>query len=185
VDSQLFEIQIRSIRWYLYLFVLYSCAYVFLTSLSSYFTAARNDENDNETLMEGPSDSCDIDISEDDEASGETHPLHPNGAWFGGLQREFKLRYLRYWSDIKDGFHIQCLASLFYLAISITAMCLTYGQVICKYTMGNLGPVEMLSATSLSCILVAIFATEPLSVIAGTAAMLIVESSTYQVSSGC
>jgi hypothetical protein len=48
--------------------------------------------------------------------------------------------------------------------------------------MGNLGSVEMLSATSLSCILMAIFATEPLSVIAGTAAMLIVEASTYQVS---
>ena len=128
------------------------------------------------------SDSCDIDINDDDEDLRETHPLHPNGVWFGGLYRESKPRYTEYWSDIKDGFHIQCLASLIYLAISLTAICLMYGQVIRKYTMGNLGPVEMLSATSISCILIAIFATEPLSVISGTAAMLLVEASTYQVS---
>lgn len=60
-------------------------------------------------------------------------------------------------------------------------MCLTYGQVIAKYTKNNLGPSEMLSATALSCILLAIFGTEPLSVIAGTAAMMIFESSIYQV----
>ena len=136
-------------------------------------------------MTEGHSDSYVAISDDDDDERREIHPLHPNGAWFGGLQREFKVRYPQYWSDIKDGFHIQCFASLFYLAISLTAMCLMYGQVICKYTMGNLGPVEMLSSTSLSCILMAIFAAEPLSVIAGTAAMVIVEASTYQVSSAC
>ena len=90
-------------------------------------------------------------------------------------------RYPRYWSDIKDGVHIQCFATLIYLAISLTAMCLTYGQLISKYTNHNLGPSEMLFATALSCILMALFGTEPLTVIAGTAAMLIFESSSYQV----
>lgn len=140
-------------------------------------------ESQYETWNEGPTGSCDINISDIGEDLREMHPLHANGAWFGGLQRELKRRYSQYCSDIKDGFQIQCVASLFYLAISLIATCLTYGQVICKYTMGNLGPVEMLSATSLSCILMAILGTDPMSVIAGTATMLIVEASTYQVSS--
>lgn len=109
------------------------------------------------------------------------HPLHPDGRWFGGLRREISKRYPTYWSDIKDGFHIQCVAAIFYLAISLIAMCLTYGQVIAKYTKDYIGPSEMLMGTALSCILMAVLATEPLTVIAGTAAMLIFENSTYQV----
>ncbi|XP_028394886.1 anion exchange protein 3-like [Dendronephthya gigantea] len=152
------------------------------------FGKVSRNENENDKYVDVTPDSCDIVINnndgdaKDDEDTREIHPLHANGKWFGGLRREFRPRCSQYWSDIKDGFHIQCLASLFYLAISLTAMCLTYGQMMCKYTSGNLGPVEMLLATSLSCILIAAFATEPLSVIAGTAAMLLVEASTYQAS---
>lgn len=120
--------------------------------------------------------------SEDEEIeSTEVHPLHPDGRWFGGLRREMVNRYPMYWSDIKDGFHIQCLATIFYLAISLIAMCLTYGQVIAKYTKNYIGASEMLLGTSISCILMAVLGTEPLAVIAGTAAMMIFESSTYQV----
>ena len=113
--------------------------------------------------------------------STEVHPLHPDGRWFGGLRRETFKRYPIYWSDIKDGFHIQCVATILYLAISLIAMCLTYGQVIAKYTKNYIGASEMLFGTSISCILMAALGTEPLAVIAGTAAMLIFESSTYQV----
>jgi hypothetical protein len=60
-------------------------------------------------------------------------------------------------------------------------MCLTYGQVIAKYTKDYIGPSEMLFGTAISCILMAVLGTEPLAVIAGTAAMMIFESSTYQV----
>ena len=107
--------------------------------------------------------------------------MQPDGRWFGGLRREMAKRYPMYWSDIKDGFHIQCFATIFYLAISLIAMCLTYGQVIAKYTKNYIGASEMLEGTAASCILMAILGTEPLSVIAGTAAMMIFESSTYQV----
>ena len=164
-------------------FLFVSSAYSKCLFFTRYSYLAR--ESQYETWNASPTSSCDIDINDVGENLRDPHPLHANGAWFGGLQRELKLRYSQYWSDIKDGFYIQCLASLFYLAISLTATCLTYGQVICKYTMGNLGPVEMLSATSLSCILMAILATDPMSVIAGTATMLIVEASTYQVSVKC
>ncbi|XP_028395702.1 band 3 anion transport protein-like isoform X2 [Dendronephthya gigantea] len=113
----------------------------------------------------------------------EVHPLHPDGRWFGGLRREITKRYPIYVSDIKDGLHIQCLATILYLAISLIAMCLTYGQVISKYTKGYIGASEMLFGTAISCVLMAALGTEPLAVIAGTAAMMIFESSTYQVSS--
>lgn len=113
--------------------------------------------------------------------STEVHPLHPNGRWFGGLRSEITKRYPIYYSDIKDGFHIQCLATILYLAISLIAMCLTYGQVISKYTKGYIGASEMLFGTAVSCILMGVLGTEPLAVIAGTAAMMIFESSTYQV----
>ena len=127
------------------------------------------------------SQNSDSSVSDDEEGSNEIHPLQPDGRWFGGLRRELAKRYPIYWSDIKDGLSIQCVASLFYLAISLTAMCLTYGQVIAKYTKDYMGASEMLLATAISCCVMAVFATEPLSVIAGTAAMLIFESSAYQV----
>ena len=120
--------------------------------------------------------------SEDEEIESiEVHPLHSDGRWFGGLRREMTKRFPMYWSDIKDGLHIQCVATIFYLAISLIAMSLTYGQVIAKYTKGYIGASEMLFGTAAGCILMAVLGTEPLAVIAGTAAMLIFESSTYQV----
>ena len=120
--------------------------------------------------------------SEDEEIeSTEVHPLHSDGRWFGGLRREMAKRYPVYWSDIKDGLHIQCVATIFYLAISLIAMSLTYGQVIAKYTKSYIGASEMLFGTAVGCILMAVLGTEPLAVIAGTAAMLIFESSTYEV----
>ena len=125
-------------------------------------------------------DNADNSFSSGDDST-EIHPLQPDGRWFGGIRREFVKRYPLYWSDIRDGFNIQCLASLIYLSISLVAMCLTYGQVIAKYTKSYMGASEMLRATSISCIAMAVIGTEPLSVIAGTTAMLIFESSTYQV----
>ena len=127
---------------------------------------------------------CKQHIVDDDAGSEELpelHPLHADGRWFGGLRRELRQRYPLYWSDLKDGLHIQCLASILYLAISLIAMSLTYGQVIAKYTKNYIGPSEMLLSTSLSCMVMALFGTEPLAVIAGTAAMLIFENGSYQV----
>ncbi|XP_046846382.1 band 3 anion transport protein-like isoform X3 [Xenia sp. Carnegie-2017] len=134
----------------------------------------KNLENDESSSSESD--------EENEDESIEVHPLHPDGRWFGGLRREMAKRYPLYLSDIKDGLHIQCFAAILYLSISLIAMCLTYGQVIAKYTKNYIGSSEMLLGTAISCVLMAVLGTEPLTVIAGTAAMLIFESSTYQVS---
>ncbi|XP_028396743.1 anion exchange protein 3-like isoform X2 [Dendronephthya gigantea] len=111
-----------------------------------------------------------------------THPLEPDGRWFGGMRREMRLRYPKYWSDIKDAFHIQCLASFFFVTFGVIALAVTFGKLLLKYTDGYMGDSEMLLATSFSCILMAIVGTEPHTVLSGTAAMVIIETVIYKAS---
>ena len=110
------------------------------------------------------------------------HPLDPDGRWFGGMRREITLRYSKYLSDIKDAFHIQCLAAFFFVTFGVVALAVTFGKLVMKYTDGYMGDSEMLLATSFSCILMAIIGTEPHTVLSGTAAMVVIETVIYRVS---
>lgn len=104
------------------------------------------------------------------------YPLERDGRWFGGLRREMARRYPLYWSDIKDAFHIQCLAAIFFVTFGVIALSVTFGKLLLIYTDGYMGDSEMLLATSCSCMLMALVGTEPHAVISGTAAMVIIET---------
>ena len=110
------------------------------------------------------------------------HPLEPDGRWFGGMRREMTLRYPQYSSDVKDAFHIQCLAAFFFVTFGVVALAVTFGKLLLKYTDGCMGDSEMLLAVSFSCMLMAIVGTEPTTVLSGTAAMVVIETVIFRVS---
>ena len=107
--------------------------------------------------------------------------MQSDGRWFGGVRREIARRYPLYWSDIRDAFHIQCLAAFFFLLFGVIALAVTFGNLLVKYTNGYMGDREMLIATCFSCLLMAIMGTEPHTVIGGTAAMVVIETVIYKV----
>ena len=109
------------------------------------------------------------------------HPLDPDGRWFGAMRREMSQRYPQYWSDIKDAFHIQCLAAFFFVTFGVVALAVTFGKLMNNYTDGYMGDSEMLLATSFSCMLMAVIGTEPHTVLSGTAAMVVIETVIYRV----
>jgi hypothetical protein len=110
------------------------------------------------------------------------HPLESDGRWFGGMRREMTKRYPQYWSDVKDAFHIQCLAAFFFVTFGVVALAVTFGKLLLKYTDGFMGDSEILLATSFSCMLMAVIGTEPHTVLSGTAAMVVIETVIYKVS---
>ncbi len=48
----------------------------------------------------------------------------------GGLIRDMKRRYSLYWSDIKDGIHLQCLSSVVFLYFAVITPIVTFGGLL-------------------------------------------------------
>ena len=57
---------------------------------------------------------------------------------FGGLVADVKRRYPHYWSDIKDGFHMQCLASIIFLYFACMTPIITFGGMLGAATDGQI-----------------------------------------------
>lgn len=53
---------------------------------------------------------------------------------FGGLINDLKRKYGNYWSDIRDGFHIQCVASTFFLFFACITPIVTFGGLMGQAT---------------------------------------------------
>lgn len=49
---------------------------------------------------------------------------------FGGLVNDVKHRYKSYWSDFKDGFNMQCLASMFFMFFACITPVVTFGGLM-------------------------------------------------------
>jgi len=54
----------------------------------------------------------------------------------GGLIRDIKNRYSLYWSDIRDGIHIQCVASTVFLFFACITPIVTFGGLMGQKTDG-------------------------------------------------
>lgn len=60
-------------------------------------------------------------------------PLERTGRPFGGMIRDIKTRYPWYWSDIKDGINLQCLATFFFIYFACLSPAITFGGLLSKY----------------------------------------------------
>ena len=81
-----------------------------------------------------------VEISEkkdgDDAGGGkdgeEEDPLRRTNVPFGGIIKEIKLRYPKYWSDIKDGLDVMCVATILYIFFAVVAAAITFGGLWSK-----------------------------------------------------
>jgi len=117
------------------------------------------------------------------ESAGEDENLKRTGKLFGGLWNDMKSRYKYYWSDITDGLHLQCLASIVFLYFACITPIVTFGGLLGDATGNYMGIMETLLSGCVCGIIYALFAGQPLSIVGATGPLLIFESIVYRLCS--
>ena len=98
-----------------------------------------------------------------------------------GLMQDVRRRWSHYASDLKDGFHPKCASSIFFLFFACLAPAVTFGGIMGLATDGQIGPVEMLTASAACGVLYALFAGQPLIILGGIGPLLIFTIILYQL----
>lgn len=86
---------------------------------------------------------------------------------FEGLKQDLARRLPHYVSDFTDGFQKKCVASILFMFFACLAPAVTFGGLMGVATDGQIGPVEMLIASSVCGMLYALFAGQPLIILGG------------------
>ena len=79
------------------------------------------------TIESGPSEE-----SNSEEIHQHDSSLTRTGRFCGGLIADVKRKLPLYWSDYRDAFHYQCLASFFFLYLASLAPAITFGGIMGK-----------------------------------------------------
>ena len=113
-------------------------------------------------------------------------PAPPTGLAYtgrlaGGLRADVARRLPHYVSDLRDGLHPKCAASVLYLFFACLAPAITFGGVIAVETGGQIGAVEMLVATAVCGVAYALLAGQPLIILGGTGPLLIFTAILYRL----
>lgn len=58
--------------------------------------------------------------------------------WFGGLKNDIKRKAPWYWSDFKDAFVLQSIASIFFLYFACLTPIITFGGLLGSATGNNI-----------------------------------------------
>uniref|UniRef100_A0A8C2ZMZ4 Anion exchange protein n=1 Tax=Cyclopterus lumpus TaxID=8103 RepID=A0A8C2ZMZ4_CYCLU len=109
---------------------------------------------------------------EEDHAGPE---LQRTGRIFGGLILDVKRKLPFYWSDIRDSFSLQCLASVLFLYCACMSPVITFGGLLGEATKGNISAIESLFGASLTGVAYSLFAGQPLTILGSTGPVLVFE----------
>ncbi|XP_068431192.1 sodium bicarbonate cotransporter 3-like isoform X6 [Clinocottus analis] len=109
---------------------------------------------------------------EEDHAGPE---LQRTGRIFGGLVLDVKRKLPFYWSDIRDSFSLQCLASVLFLYCACMSPVITFGGLLGEATKGNISAIESLFGASLTGVAYSLFAGQPLTILGSTGPVLVFE----------
>ncbi|XP_024154211.1 sodium bicarbonate cotransporter 3 isoform X10 [Oryzias melastigma] len=101
--------------------------------------------------------------------------LQRTGRIFGGLFLDVKRKAPFYWSDIKDAFSLQCLASVLFLYCACMSPVITFGGLLGEATKGNISAIESLFGASLTGVAYSLFAGQPLTILGSTGPVLVFE----------
>uniref|UniRef100_A0A1A7XQ17 Anion exchange protein n=1 Tax=Iconisemion striatum TaxID=60296 RepID=A0A1A7XQ17_9TELE len=110
---------------------------------------------------------------EDDHHAGPE--LQRTGRIFGGLILDIKRKAPFYWSDIRDSFSLQCLASILFLYCACMSPVITFGGLLGEATKGNISAIESLFGASLTGVAYSLFAGQPLTILGSTGPVLVFE----------
>uniref|UniRef100_A0A3Q2CHA0 Anion exchange protein n=1 Tax=Cyprinodon variegatus TaxID=28743 RepID=A0A3Q2CHA0_CYPVA len=101
--------------------------------------------------------------------------LQRTGRIFGGLFLDVKRKAPFYWSDIKDSFNLQCLASILFLYCACMSPVITFGGLLGEATKGNISAIESLFGASLTGVAYSLFSGQPLTILGSTGPVLVFE----------
>ncbi|XP_017278711.1 sodium-driven chloride bicarbonate exchanger isoform X3 [Kryptolebias marmoratus] len=101
--------------------------------------------------------------------------LQRTGRIFGGLFLDVKRKAPFYWSDIRDSFSLQCLASILFLYCACMSPVITFGGLLGEATKGNISAIESLFGASLTGVAYSLFAGQPLTILGSTGPVLVFE----------
>ncbi|CAF1088075.1 unnamed protein product, partial [Didymodactylos carnosus] len=113
----------------------------------------------------------------------EEHPEHENnptlfrtGRFCGGLIQDIKRKAPFYWSDIKDAFSFQCIATIIFLYFACLSPIITFGGLLSKVTDNNMAAIESLLSGAVCGCLYHLFAGQPLTILGSTGPVLVFET---------
>ncbi|XP_029022160.1 sodium-driven chloride bicarbonate exchanger-like isoform X2 [Betta splendens] len=101
--------------------------------------------------------------------------LQRTGRIFGGLILDIKRKAPFFWSDFRDSFSLQCLASILFLYCACMSPVITFGGLLGEATKGNISAIESLFGASLTGVAYSLFAGQPLTILGSTGPVLVFE----------
>ncbi|XP_056619501.1 sodium bicarbonate cotransporter 3 isoform X2 [Triplophysa dalaica] len=112
-------------------------------------------------------------IKEEDHNTGPE--LQRTGRIFGGLILDLKRKAPFYWSDVRDAFSLQCLASILFLYCACMSPVITFGGLLGEATKNNISAIESLFGASMTGVAYSLFAGQPLTILGSTGPVLVFE----------
>ncbi|XP_065164800.1 sodium bicarbonate cotransporter 3 isoform X5 [Atheta coriaria] len=126
---------------------------------------------------EKPSEEIDEDEMEQKER--EEAGLERTGRLFGGLFNDIKRKAPFYWSDFKDAFAMQCIASWIFLYFACLSPIITFGGLLSEATGKNMAAMESLVSGFVCGIGYGFFSGQPLTILGSTGPVLVFETIVY------
>lgn len=121
-------------------------------------------------------DEKEIDSEAEEELEREKSGLKRTGRLFGGLINDVKRKLPWYWSDFKDAFVLQSIASIFFLYFACLTPIITFGGLLGEATHNNIATMESLMSGLLCGLLFGFFSGQPLTILGSTGPVLIFEN---------
>ncbi|XP_044525042.1 sodium-driven chloride bicarbonate exchanger [Gracilinanus agilis] len=94
---------------------------------------------------------------------------------FGGLILDIKRKAPYFWSDFRDAFSLQCLASFLFLYCACMSPVITFGGLLGEATEGRISAIESLFGASMTGIAYSLFGGQPLTILGSTGPVLVFE----------
>nr|CAD7393839.1 unnamed protein product [Timema cristinae] len=86
----------------------------------------------------------------------------------------------QYWSDFKDAFSLQCIASWIFLYFACLSPIITFGGLLGQATGNNIAAMESLMSGFLCGVIYGLFSGQPLTILGSTGPVLVFESIVYE-----
>lgn len=121
-----------------------------------------------------------MDEEADEQKLREESGLSRTGRLFGGLINDVKRKTPFYFSDFKDAFALQCVASFIFLYFACLAPIITFGGLLSQATDKHMAAMESLVAGFVCGIGYGFFSGQPLTILGSTGPVLVFEQIVFK-----
>ena len=117
-----------------------------------------------------------INEEEQEEKEREESGLTRTGRVFGGLIQDIKRKKPWYLTDLKDGFAVQCIASIIFIYFAVLTPIVTFGGLLGDATDNNIAAIESLVSGFIVGVTYGLFSGQPLTILGSTGPILVFET---------